>query len=183
MMTTEISYSTSIDDYEAVASNYHIVELINGDIIVTPPPTIKHQRILRELSTKINELMESDGEVFFSPVGVRTKSNEIFEPDLVFISNSNKKIIGAQYIEGPPDLVIEITTPSTAHRDWNVKKSKYEEMGIMEYWIVDTETDILHIFINKAGKFVKQKEIELFGELITSISFPQLSFVLEIFNE
>lgn len=175
-MSITSSYATTIEDYEAVASNYNIVELIEGDIIVTPPPTVKHQQIIRDLTIILEKLIGDVGEILFSPIGVKTLNNEVFEPDIIFIGQERQNIIRDQYIEGSPHLIIEVLSPSTAHRDKKIKKLKYFELGVTEYWLVDPKTDTIEIFDRKEDGFILFKTWNYLQEEIISPNFEKIRF-------
>ena len=79
------------------------------------------------------------GEVFYSPIDVYFDEEDVFQPDIVFISKARLDIIGEIKIEGPPDLIIEILSPSTAYYDLGRKYEVYERSGVKEYWVVHPE--------------------------------------------
>ena len=51
-----------------------------------------------------------------------------------------------EWVRGAPDLVIEIASESTRKRDETIKRALYERAGVLEYWIVDPEIDVVRIF-------------------------------------
>ncbi len=108
-----------LKDYEAVANDFQIVEFIEGDIIVTPPPNIPHQRLLRKLFYSLQQYLEKNpiGEVFIAPTGVKIVSGDVLEPNLQVILNERGDIVTDSYIVGAPHLVVEILSLSTQHRD------------------------------------------------------------------
>lgn len=61
------------------------------------------------------------------------------QPDLVVVLIGRESIITHAKINGPPDLVVEILSPSTAKNDMAVKKNLYQREGVTEYWIVDPD--------------------------------------------
>lgn len=135
-------HQTSRKDYEAVATDFQIIELLDGDILMTPPPTIPHQRLVQDLYYRVRHYFQSNplGEVFLAPTGILIPSGDVVEPDLFIILNEKKEIIGDQYITGPPNIIVEIQSPSTQHRDWGRKFRLYEEFGVEEYWIIHPDT-------------------------------------------
>ena len=63
-------------------------------------------------------------------------------------------IIGEKAIMGPPDLVVEIISPTTVRRDTVVKKGIYEKFGVKEYWIVYPEERAVEVWVlNDDGKY------------------------------
>ena len=80
------------------------------------------------------------GRLFIAPLDVVLSATNVVQPDLVFISNARMHIITDANIQGAPDLVVEVLSPSTAARDWRTKHDLYAEHGVQEYWIVDPES-------------------------------------------
>ena len=130
-------------------------QLISGELIMTPAPTPYHQRISRRIEFLLIQYIEENnlGEVFDSPIDVYFTEEDVFQPDIIFISKERLNIIGETKIEGAPDLVIEILSPSTAYYDLRKKFKIYEKHGVKEYWIVDPEERSIEIYQNEGGKF------------------------------
>ena len=68
------------------------------------------------------------------------------QPDLLFISHERRGIIGEKQVTGAPDLVVEILSPSTAHRDRGIKLDLYARHGVRQYWIVDPVEDVVDVW-------------------------------------
>ncbi len=78
----------------------------------------------------------------------------VVQPDILFISKGRLEIIGEKAIMGPPDLVVEIISPTTVRRDTVVKKSIYEKFGVRECWIVYPEERAIEVWVlNDEGKY------------------------------
>jgi Uma2 family endonuclease len=113
-------------------------QLIDGCLVHEPSPTVEHQRIASRLAFALTEhaRRHDAGEIFFSPIDVRLSETETYQPDIVFVSHARRGILEA-IINGAPDLVIEILSPSTGYYDLTHKRRVYERHGVLEYWIVD----------------------------------------------
>jgi Uma2 family endonuclease len=116
-----------------------LAQLINNNIIMSPAPTEAHQRMLIFLSTEINVYVRKNklGRVYFSPLDVELNYGNVYQPDLLFISNENAGIIHQKRIYGAPDLVIEILSSGTEKYDLGKKLEVYEKSGVQEYIIID----------------------------------------------
>lgn len=114
-------------------------ELFDGVLVVTPSPAPPHQRASGRLYRWLSDSAETDdlGEVFSAPIDVVFAPKIVAVPDIVFVRRANLGIIGPQSIEGAPDLIVEILSPSTRRRDLRAKKALYERFGVPEYWMVD----------------------------------------------
>ena len=129
-------------------------EAIGGELYVTPPPRVSHQRIAMNLVAALLPLLKQAGrgELFFAPVGVEfPATREGVQPDILFVSNERLDIVGEDWLRGPPDLVIEILSPSTAARDRNIKRKLYRRQGVAEYWIVDPVARTVEVWNYAAG--------------------------------
>ena len=99
-------------------------QLIGGDLIMVPAFTPYHQRISRKIEFLLLQHVERNdlGEVLYSPIDVYFGEEDTFQPDIIFISKERSAIIGETKIEGAPDLIIEILSPSTAYYDLGRKE-------------------------------------------------------------
>ncbi len=132
-----------------------LAQLIENQLIMSPSPTDSHQRILLIISVKIFNYLENHplGEVRIAPYDVHLDRENVFQPDIVFISKNHLDKIEESGLHGTPDLVIELLSPSTSKYDWNQKKAVYERVGVQEYWIVDPVTKEVQGFFLRDGVF------------------------------
>ena len=116
-------------------------ELLNGELMMAPSPTSIHQAVSRRLFLLLNRFVEDRelGTVFYAPLDVVLSDVSVVQPDLMFVSNARMHILTQVNIQGAPDLVVEILSPSTASRDWRTKMDLYAEHGVEEYWVVDPD--------------------------------------------
>lgn len=134
-------------------------QLIGGELVMSPAPTPRHQRILLNLSVALHLFVEEHdlGAILFAPTDVYLSEIDTPQPDILFIARARLDIIGEKYIEGAPDLIMEILSPSTAYYDLKKKKRLYEASGVKEYWIVDPEAREIEVYALIEGRF------DLFG--------------------
>lgn len=123
-------------------------ELIEGELIMTPSPTTRHQRISRKLEFAIEKHVTENnlGEVFYSPYDVCLDDENVVQPDIIFISNDKADIITEKNIQGAPDLIIEILSESTAYKDAIQKKKLYARFGVREYWLVAPDDKLIEVY-------------------------------------
>jgi Uma2 family endonuclease len=127
------------DDLRTTPDDGRRYEIIEGDLYVTPAPTISHQRISRNLEFVLHTYVTQHGlgEVLNAPVDVLLDRHTIVEPDLLFVSSARSGMISERGIEGAPDLVVEILSPGTEQRDRGFKQQAYARYGVAHYWRVD----------------------------------------------
>ena len=131
-------------------------ELIEGELIMAASPTIAHQRALRNFAARMLPFVEANGlgEVFIAPTDVYLSDTNVLEPDLLFVSAARGHIIGEANIQGAPDLVIEIASPSTEGRDRGIKQELYALFGVLEYWQADPLTQTVAVLRLESGRLV-----------------------------
>ena len=108
---------------------------------MTPAPSTVHQTVSKRLQYQLYTQIELAGlgVVFNAPVDVQLTDHDIVQPDLVVVLKGRESIIAHAKINGVPDLVVEILSPSTTRSDTALKKSLYQRAGVSEYWIVDPD--------------------------------------------
>ena len=127
------------EDY-ADAPDDERYELIDGELIMVPSPGEVHQSISFNLSIALGPVAQSGlGRFYAAPFDVVLSPHDVVQPDLLFVAAERADIITAANVQGAPDLVVEILSPSTAQRDWNQKRELYARHGVREIWIVDPE--------------------------------------------
>ena len=152
------------DDYVTFPDSDGIrKEIIEGELFMTPAPSIKHQSISKTIFRLLDDYVTQHnlGEVWYAPCDIIFSNINIIQPDIFYISNENHEILTALNIKGAPDLIIEILSPSTIENDRIYKKLVYEKYGVKKYWIVDPQEEIIEVWslqddrfqlVQKAGK-------------------------------
>ena len=156
--------SITWQDVQQMPDDGNRYEAIEGDIYMTPAPSIRHHRLTRALYDALKPLLHKPkcGELFWAPVGVEfPATGEGVQPDLMFVSSERREIIGEDGIVGAPDLAVEILSPSTASRDRSIKLRLYERQGVSEYWIVDPDENAVDVW-----RFGEERAHERFTEIL-----------------
>ena len=167
-------------------------EIINGTVYnMSPSPMRRHQEVTGELYVVFKRFLKNKKcKVFISPFDVRLtdyknqhddKIETVVQPDIVIVCDEEK--LDNYGCKGSPDIVIEVTSPSTIKRDKIEKFVLYEKYGVKEYWIVYPDLNIIEIYklfnaqYGKPEVYGKDHKIEVkyLGELIIDVN--------EIFNQ
>lgn len=132
-----------------------LAQLIKNTLIMSPAPLYIHQKILSTLHLLVGDFVKKNqlGEVLVAPIDVYFDLKNVFQPDILFISNERLKLIEEDGLHGAPDLVVEILSSSTARFDLEEKKDVYERYGVKEYFIVNPETKAVQRFGLNEGAF------------------------------
>jgi len=134
-------------------------ELINGKVYMMASPNVTHQNIAGAIYRKLGNYLEGKPcKPFIAPLDVvlskslikdkkdKKKSDSVVQPDVFVVCDSDK--ISKERINGTPDLVFEIVSPSSETHDYFKKFSLYTEHGVREYWIVNPETKQIFVKID-----------------------------------
>ena len=149
------------DYYQLPEYQQHdLIQLIDGEVVIGMPPILKHQDIVREILILLALIARKvGGKAYDSPIEVRLDDDNVFEPDVLYIKPDNLTITqqDEKRIVGPPNLVVEILSPSTASYDRSEKYRAYEQHGVGEYWIVDPLHETIEVWtLEESGKFARQ---------------------------
>jgi Uma2 family endonuclease len=159
-------------------------QLIGGDLVMSPSPSPHHQIILSRLFLQIALFVNSRklGLVLVAPLDVYLSDAETYQPDILFISNDQKNIVGEQKIEGAPDLVVEILSPSTAYYDLKHKMKRYEAFGVKEYWIVDPAEESIEVYQSFDGQFRVVSQAQRQGLVKSALLAGFEMTLIDLFN-
>ena len=135
---TKPAVKLTYEDYSKTPEDERY-ELIDGELIMSAAPNIAHQTAQANLGAPLGSHVRAErlGYVFFTPCDVVLSVHDTVQPDLIFVSGENADIITDANIQGAPDLVVEIISPSSTARDWVVKRDLYARHGVKEYWVID----------------------------------------------
>ena len=121
-------------------------ELIHGELFVTPAPTFNHETVGARLTRLLDRYVEENnlGFVYHPRAVVRVGKHSEVEPDLMVRQPPHSR--NQAWEDAPtPILVVEIESPTTRRRDRLYKRNFYAEVGIPEYWIVDSDDRTIHV--------------------------------------
>ncbi|MBA3869093.1 MAG: Uma2 family endonuclease [Anaerolineae bacterium] len=139
-------------EFLALPETMQPTQLLNGEFIVSPSPVPNHQRSSRQIEYLIEEL-KPNGEVFHAPMDLYLDNANIPQPDIIWIAENSRCTIGKKYLQGPPELVIEIFSPSTELKDRKDKFNLYQRFAIPEYWMVDPELEFIEVYVHENGAY------------------------------
>lgn len=156
MEATSVKTTYTYSDYCLLPGDKRY-EVIEGELFVVPSPSVVHQKVSGNLLFLFKKhLTETNsGFVFSAPLDVLLSDEIILQPDIIYISNENSRIIGESNITGAPDLVVEVISPSTAQADYGKKKDLYARYDVKELWIVHPVLQTVDVFVNREGDFAE----------------------------
>jgi Uma2 family endonuclease len=144
------------DDLAALPDDGKRYELINGELFELTGPTTKHQRSTVRLSSGLDQFVTPRklGEVFVAPYDVYLSPHNTVQPDISYVSRDRRNIVRYDKIEGVPNLLMEVLSPSNRRRDIVTKAVLYATFGVPEYWLVDPEEDSILVQTWRDGVYV-----------------------------
>jgi len=173
-----------IDEYMELPNDGKRYQIIDGVLDVTPAPNTKHQGASKKLEWSLITALEKTGlgYVFDAPIDVVLDPHNIVQPDLIFVRKERADIITVANIQGAPDLVIEILSPSTRRTDVLIKSELYARFGVPLYWIVDPDLERIETY-RLVDKAYEQMQVATAPSILEPVGFPGLQIDLrEIFS-
>ncbi len=155
-------------------------ELLNGELVMAPAPLIGHQYVLSKLHIEMGAFVDEHnlGDMYSAPTDVVLSDTDVVQPDLLFVSKEREDILTPENIQGAPDLVVEILSPSTAARDRTLKLDLYARHGVHEYWLVDPDARTIMVLLRGERRF-EVAGIYGEGQTLHSPTLEGFSMVLE----
>lgn len=143
-------------------------ELLDGELLVTPAPVTRHQDCVLQIGAALLAHSRSHGgRVFVAPFDVWFSDDTVFEPDVVAVVAGHRNRVDDRRLVGPPDLVVEVSSPSTRRMDLVRKRRVYERERVPEFWFVDLDADQVHLYRPNDGTY-GPPEVVLAGSTIRS---------------
>ena len=148
------------DDYVRLtppdSGNY---ELHNGKIIYIATPIPLHQFFSNNLATNLTVYLRENklGRAISAPMDTVFTPYDTLQPDILFLGTDRLHLIGNKKIEGAPDLVVEILSPSNSAKEMGYKKLVYEMSNVREYWVVNLVKKTLTQYENVEGEFIMRR--------------------------
>jgi Uma2 family endonuclease len=165
----------SVGSYEEYCAIEERVEVIDRTVYEMAAPSLNHQRILGGMYRQVATQLEGKScQPFMSPVDVKlpvTSFNSagealdftIVQPDLFIVCDEDKD--SGHYVDGAPDFIVEILSPSTRRKDTVEKLHKYAKVGVREYWMLDPVNRTVNIALLGDDGFYDMESVRAEGTI------------------
>lgn len=172
------------EDYCLLPNDGKRYEIIDGELFVSPAPSLAHQRIITNLVYYLVDFVKKNrlGEVFAAPCDVVFSRFDVVEPDLLYVSKARAKILTAANVQGSPDLVVEVLSESTEKMDRTIKLKLYARFGVREYWMIDPAACSAEIYRAADGGLELARELTAQDNLDSPL-FPGFALALKKLTE
>lgn len=154
------------------------LELVNGEIAVAPSPTPEHSICDNRFRNLLMNYVEAhDLGVIMSDLDTPLDMFNVRRPDVLFFSTARTHLITRKKLLGPPDLCVEIISPSSATIDRVDKFAQYRDAGVAYYWILDPLARSLEGYRLQKAAYVETGEGRN-DEVVSLPPFPKLKIPL-----
>jgi Uma2 family endonuclease len=184
-MSIDLKHLT-YDAYLAMPEMKQRYSIIDGELVMAASPNPPHQTIVQELLLKLDPFVRERqlGRVFVAPLDVviRREPLRTRQPDVMFIGRERRFIVGPQVIEGAPDLVIEVLSPTNTRQELQGKLDDYRTIGVREAWVVSPEARTVEVL--QFTPAIERLGLYGLGDLLASQVLPDLRLTVDdIFPE
>lgn len=147
----------------------HQYEVVDGMLVVNPPPGLAHQRLVGHLLVQLHGTRPPGLEALHE-IGYRQSTDRLLIPDLVVARNEDFDPRG---LVGTPLLVVEVRSPSTGAKDRSWKRDLYQEAGVPSYWLADPGEPALTVLeLDESGQYVETARVAGGDELRLERPYP-----------
>ena len=184
-MSIDLKHLT-YDAYLAMPEMKQRYSILDGELVMAASPNPQHQAIVQALLLKLDPLVRQHqiGWVFVAPLDIVIRREPLWtrQPDVMFIGQERRFVIGPQVIEGAPDLVIEVLSPTNTRRELQGKLDDYRTIGVREAWVVSPEARTLEVL--QLTPAMQRLGLYGLGDLLASQVLPDLRLTVDdIFPE
>ncbi|MGH2567724.1 MAG: Uma2 family endonuclease [Bacteroidota bacterium] len=175
---TTVSVKYTYQDLLTTPDDRNRYEIFEGDLVVTPAPSADHQIAVSNLHRLFSNFVaeQNRGRVLTAPMDVYFDEETVVEPDILFIAKDRLSILEKHRVNGAPDLIVEVLSPSTEDRDRGFKFKRCAQEGVKEYWLVDPEKHFLEVYTLTSkgyellGKFSGEQAVK--SKVFSELEFP-----------
>lgn len=174
-MSVAEALKITADEYRLLPEGGPRYQLIEGELYMSPSPNRFHQIIVRNVFRILDSHLNSHpiGALYFAPLDVHLTEHDVFQPDVLYVSNERSSILVDEGVQGAPDLVVEVLSPGTQQIDRDLKRKAYAAAGVEEMWIVDPADRTISI-LRLQEDANEPAAIHANGASFESILFPGL---------
>lgn len=166
---------------ELEENDLFIYELVNGILMKRSAPSLRHQNAVSALLSVMRLFADANhlGKVYTAPIDVFFDDGNGFQPDICFVAKAHSALLeNDDYINGAPNLIVEVLSSGTWKNDRFDKKAIYEKYGVQEYWIVDPVYKTVEVYVLENVMFQLHALVEEEGKLKSTV-LPGFEIVIE----
>lgn len=171
LFDTPAAARMSAEDYIAAPQSAHKSDLIEGVFVMASPASFDHASVQQFLITTLSNFVSARqlGIVLGENAAFRLNADNVYQPDVSFLCNARLHLAGEVYVQGAPDLAVEVISPSSRQYDAFEKRINYARAGVKEYWLVDPIERSVAIYTLEEDQFVRAVQP---GDILRSQVLP-----------
>ena len=145
----------TLEAWQALPETKQRYEIVDGVMLMAPAPTADHQWVMFEISVRLRSFVNERelGVVLPAPVDLLIQREPLRtrQPDILYLSaertgmRGRSQLRGVHFLEIPPDLVVEVLSPSSSRRDIEERLADYKGIGVLECWLVSPEAETIEV--------------------------------------
>jgi Uma2 family endonuclease len=166
----------TLADVYALPDDGHRYELLDGELFVSPLARRRHQWVVTEISYQLKAWVADHGGAVYAGVNVDLADDTHLEPDVAYARSEDTT--GLAFRE-PPELIVEVSSPSTRSFDLGAKKDRYAAAGIVEFWFVDLDDDLLLRFVCPLDRHTGNPQRLQRGDVLVTDLMPGLALPVD----
>lgn len=165
------------DDLLAMPEDGRRYELIQGELFMSPSSKLRHQDALLGLYDVMRAYVRETraGKLMIAPFDVKFSETSVVQPDLFVVRAERAIALTEDFMDGSPDLIVEVLSPSNRGHDLIKKAALYLDHGVPEYWVADPESRQIVVNVLEQGRYVAQPVRD---EAVRSTVLPGLAVKL-----
>ncbi len=175
-MTTSLRWTSA--DLDVMPDDGKRREIIDGELVVTAAPATRHQQVVMTLAGELYQYAKAHGgRAFPAPTDVFLSDVDVVEPDVLFVRAEHAGKVEREFVRSAPDVVVEVSSPSTRRLELVRKRELYERFGVPEYWYVGLDAERIERYrLGEDG--YGRPEILVRGDVLESSQVP--GFALQV---
>ena len=151
-------------------------EIIDGRLFEMPAPEEDHARaVLNLIALLLLEVRSIGARMYTAPFDVFFTGANPVQPDIFIVLSERLHLIKRRGVEGAPDLVVEVVSPSRSAHDRRIKRPLYARASVKEYWLVNPKTRSIEV-LALDGAVYRTHYLAIGEEVVSSLILPGISF-------
>jgi Uma2 family endonuclease len=154
-------YTWTYSEYARFPDDGNRYEVLDGEVLVTPAPSPRHQRVAFDLAVQLDAYLQRQRlGLIMLDIDLLFASGHFLRPDLLFVPEDARDALSDRGMERAPGLIVEILSPTSGAIDRVKKPRRYRDFGVPEYWVVDPEEQVIWVWRFAEGQTDAERNSE-----------------------
>ena len=146
-------FAWTYSEYARFPDDGNRYEVLDGEVLVTPAPSPRHQRVAFDLAVNMDAYVQHQQlGLILLDIDLLFASGQFLRPDLLFVPEHARDGISDRGMELTPGLIVEVLSPTSGAVDRVKKPRRYKDFGVPEYWVVDPQEQVVWVWRFAEGK-------------------------------